>query len=167
MTQLEHKLNTIWSAMKSRVANSTVLGHKHWHPDGVLLHPEWYDNFTSFYSWAIANGYKEGLQLDKDIICMANNITPHIYSPTTCKFVSVATNRRATRLIHSTNTSGYRGVSFVKANKNWKAQIKVDYLTVYLGAYPTAIEASKAYDAYIHIHSLEHTSNGVELFNNI
>ena len=44
------------------------------------------------------------------------------------------------------NTSGYKGICFNKRNKNWIAQIKLNYKAIWLGAYQTKEEAALAYD---------------------
>jgi hypothetical protein len=53
--------------------------------------------------------------------------------------------------IRSTNTSGYKGVSYFSnpspRNKRWEAYIKVNYKRIKLGYYSTAAEAARAYDA--------------------
>lgn len=45
----------------------------------------------------------------------------------------------------STNTSGYKGVSWHKRDKIWRAQIAVNGRYIYLGSFDTAKEAHKAY----------------------
>lgn len=49
---------------------------------------------------------------------------------------------------HKIGSSKYRGVSWHIGNKNWMAQITVNKKNVYIGAYPTEIEAKEAYDKY-------------------
>ena len=44
------------------------------------------------------------------------------------------------------NTSGYKGVSWVKRNKRWLAQIKHNGKQVYIGHYKNKEEAARAYD---------------------
>jgi len=46
---------------------------------------------------------------------------------------------------NTNNTSGYKGVSFVKANK-YTAKIQVSWKQIYLGTFTTAEEAACAYD---------------------
>lgn len=45
----------------------------------------------------------------------------------------------------NTNTSGYKGVCLLK-NGKWQAQIGYDGRSIYLGIFPDAISAAKAYD---------------------
>ena len=51
---------------------------------GLALAP----SASAFYDWAINNGYKKGLVLDKDIICLVKDIETMYYSPDTCQFVT-------------------------------------------------------------------------------
>ena len=46
----------------------------------------------------------------------------------------------------STNTSGYRGVSFNKKAKKYVAQIRINGIRQYIGSYNTALEASTVYN---------------------
>lgn len=48
--------------------------------------------------------------------------------------------------LSSTNTSGYRGVSWMKHDEKWISQIRVDRKLIYLGVYETAEEASRAHE---------------------
>jgi hypothetical protein len=52
----------------------------------------------------------------------------------------------ANRKEHKNNTSGYRGVHWVKEDKNWRANIKVNNKIKSLGRYKTAEEASEVYE---------------------
>jgi hypothetical protein len=51
-----------------------------------------------------------------------------------------------------TNTSGFKGVSFFKQTKRWRARIKVDYKATHLGFFPDKESAAKAYDAAAILH---------------
>lgn len=50
------------------------------------------------------------------------------------------------------NTSGYKGVSFRKETKVWRAYVSVLGKRVWLGQYPTATEAAAAYDVAAKLH---------------
>jgi len=47
---------------------------------------------------------------------------------------------------YSTNTSGYKGVTWCKATKKWKAQITVNYKNKVLGYFQNILDAARAYN---------------------
>lgn len=55
--------------------------HRHYSELGVTLCDEWKD-FETFYAWAMANGYRDGLTLDR----IRNTGGP--YAPWNCRWVS-------------------------------------------------------------------------------
>lgn len=58
--------------------------------------------------------------------------------------VCSSTENSRNRKMPINNTSGYKGVT--KSGKNWVAKIKVSGESVYLGSFPTRLEAAQAYD---------------------
>lgn len=94
------KLYQMWNNMIKRCY---ALDNKHY--KNVEVCDEWKYNFDTFAEWALNNGYTEGLEIDKDKICNEQNISPKIYSPTTCIFIK-----------HSENCL-YRNNDFVKTYK--------------------------------------------------
>lgn len=61
------------------------------------------------------------------------------------RFATIQQNNRNSRL-STKNTSGYKGVSFDKRNRKWKACIYVNRKQIYIGLYSTPEEAASAYD---------------------
>ena len=63
------------------------------------------------------------------------------------KNLRLATNAENTRnqKLHPLNTSGYKGVSYIKRSGKWDARIKKDYVQHCLGVYDTKEEAYAAY----------------------
>ena len=61
---------------------------------GVFVCDEWKGNPGAFITWALANGYKKGLCIDKDIICDSLSISPKVYSPKTCQFITRSENSK-------------------------------------------------------------------------
>lgn len=59
---------------------------------GITVCDEWKNNPKLFVEWSINNGWSKGLQIDKDILCKSLKITPHIYSPKTCQWVTPKVN---------------------------------------------------------------------------
>lgn len=62
--------------------------------------------------------------------------------------IRVCTKGESQRNRRNAETSAipYKGVSFVKHAKKYKANIKVDYKYIVIGHFSTAIDAAKAYD---------------------
>jgi hypothetical protein len=61
----------------------------------------------------------------------------------------VLTNRQNLRSFHHTRdnkTSKYRGVTWLKANRKWQAQITCRPTNFYIGSFQLEVEAAKAWD---------------------
>ena len=52
-------------------------------------------------------------------------------------------------------SSKYKGVSFVKRENKWKAQISINKKPIYIGSFKTEIECATAYNSYIKEYNLE------------
>lgn len=59
------KLNRIWRGMKERCYNESNNSYQRYGSRGILVCPEWRDNFNAFRDWALANGYREGLTIER------------------------------------------------------------------------------------------------------
>ena len=57
-------LYRIWSTMKVRCQNKRNKTYKHYGGRGISVCGEWQD-YKAFYDWATANGYKEGLSIER------------------------------------------------------------------------------------------------------
>lgn len=91
----DHPIYTVWCQMKARCYNPGCERYYRYGGRGVTICEEWLHDFGAFYDWAIKNGWKEGLQIDKDI--KGNGL---LYSPDTCIFVTNKEN--ANRRSHTT-----------------------------------------------------------------
>lgn len=112
-------LYTIWRGIKRRTAQKTTHNYDSYGGRGIVMKQEWYDNFSAFYEWATANGYKEGLSIDR-----INNDGP--YSPENCRWVSAkeqANNRRSNRTIE------YNGKSQTLAE--WADELGIPRARIY------------------------------------
>jgi hypothetical protein len=87
-----HPLFNIWRGIKKRCYLKTNEGYENYGGRGVRMCEEWLNDFTKFYTWAIENGWKRGLQVDKDIIPRRLGIEPLLYSPETCSIVTCREN---------------------------------------------------------------------------
>jgi len=145
------RIYTIWTGMLNRCYNETNSSYAWYGAEGKTVCAEWRDSFLAFKEWAMVNGYTDQLEIERLDSTKG-------YSPTNCTWATRTTQTRNTRCLHTTNTSGFRGVSKVSDTK-WYAYIGIDNKTINLGYYGSAIAAAKVRDAYVLEHNLEHTLN--------
>ena len=102
------RIYQIWADMKERCFNINNKAYKNYGERGIKVCDEWIDKkngFINFYNWAIKNGYKEYLTIDR--INVNGN-----YEPSNCRWATwkqQANNRRMTRkiIIFGENKTAY------------------------------------------------------------
>jgi hypothetical protein len=98
-----HPLYCVYYGMRGRCLNPSNASFKNYGGRGVAICADWESSFTAFFSWAMANGWKRGLHLDR--IDTNGN-----YEPGNCRFISQAENnrnRRNTRMTAETISAVY------------------------------------------------------------
>lgn len=85
------KLYYVWCGIRRRCNNPSVNGYERYGGRGITVCEEWAESFEAFMAWATANGYKEGLEIDR-----INN--DGNYCPENCRWVTRYENMQNTRL---------------------------------------------------------------------
>jgi len=112
------RLYSVWQGMIRRCENLNHEAYKYYGGRGISVYPEWRKDFKIFMDWAQANGYKEGLSIDR----IDNNGN---YGPGNCRFVAAkeqSRNRRSNRPIKIGNET--------KLLIEWAEQAGIDKLTL-------------------------------------
>lgn len=144
------QLYMTWSRMKRRCNNPNCDKYSYYGGRGIRVCEEWTNDFMSFYNWAITNGYREDLTIDR--IDVNGN-----YEPSNCRWtdrsIQTINQRKSIR-----NKSGYVGLSKRNDNKSivWRVWIDIHHKHIYLGHYSTQKEALAVRNKYIEDHNLPH-----------
>lgn len=88
--QYKAKIYHIYYNMKARCYNKNTPKYKDWGARGIVICDEWKHDFEAFYNWAMDNGYRDDLSLDR--IDVNGN-----YEPDNCRWVTMKQQARNTR----------------------------------------------------------------------
>ena len=136
-----HPVYTLWCSIKTRCYNPNYIQYKDYGGRGIRMSDEWKDNAEMFCEWALANGWKPGLVIDR-------KDNDGNYGPDNCRFITRAESNRNTRLLRADNKTGYRGVTYRVGSKKSRAGISIDGKRKNLGQFNTAIEAALVWDEF-------------------
>ena len=108
----------IWQGMKRRCYNPNDARYDRYGGRGITICDEWREDFSAFYSWALANGYADNLTIDR----IDNNKG---YSPDNCRWADAETQCR--------NRSSNIKITIGNATKTlteWCEIFEIDYRVV-------------------------------------
>ncbi|SRR6266540_294441 len=84
----KHPLYNVWIGIRRRCLDEDCESYPDYGGRGVKICDAWKDNFKSFYDWCMANGWRKGLVIDKDIKARKLGLMPLNYSPKWCSIVT-------------------------------------------------------------------------------
>lgn len=117
------KLFAVWCSMRFRCNNPNDKSYHNYGARGIRVCDEWTNSFSSFYNWALSNGYNDGLTIDR-----INN--DGNYEPSNCRWTSrkvQGNNSRKNRLITIDNET--------KTLSQWCEQLGLRYQTIEMRLY--------------------------------
>lgn len=94
------KLHHIWTSMKQRCFNPNDQSYFNYGARGIRVSQEWLD-FQEFYKWAMSNGYREGLTIER-------TDNDGNYEPSNCKIIPFSEQSKNRRSNHWIEFSGER-----------------------------------------------------------
>lgn len=89
----------VWIAMKDRCANPKNKDYGRYGGRGIAVCPQWIHDFAAFREWANANGYRQGLTIER------NDVNGN-YEPENCSWIPMGDQRRNTTYLHHVTAFG-------------------------------------------------------------
>lgn len=127
------KLGNVFEGMKQRCNNPKNKNYEKYGGRGIKICTEWLNDPKKFFDWAIKNGYKEGLSIDR--IDVNGN-----YEPDNCRWADNETQCLNQR-IRKDNKTGHKGIYYSEGV--YRVQIRRNKKRYYFGSYKTLPEAVK------------------------
>lgn len=113
-----HPLNRIWRGLIERCYYEKHRAFDRYGGRGIAVCEEWRYDFMAFYSWAMANGWQPGLEIDR-------KDNDGNYEPANCRCV--------TQLVNSRNKSSNRRLTYngmTMCMSEWAEKTGIDQSTI-------------------------------------
>lgn len=81
------RLYRVWNNMKDRCYNEQYHNYPNYGGRGIAVCSEWRNDFQAFYKWAVDNGYRDNLTIDR------TNVDGN-YEPSNCRWVTMKQQNR-------------------------------------------------------------------------
>lgn len=104
------KIYKRWKTIKDRCYREKNNYYKHYGGRGIKMCQEWLDDFMNFYNWAMANGYQDGLTIER--IDVNGD-----YCPENCKWITLEE-----QALNKTNTRYLTYNGETKTLKEWEEE---------------------------------------------
>ena len=115
---MNKKLYWVYGAMLQRCYKANCKQYHRYGGRGITVCDEWRNDKTAFYKWAVSNGYKEGLTLDR--IDNDGN-----YSPDNCRWVSYGIQGNNTSSCHYLEFKGKK-----QSMSDWAKELGLNYFNL-------------------------------------
>ena len=137
------RLYKIYMGMKNRCYCTTSKDYKYYGAVGIGICDEWLNDVTKFSEWAINNGYKKNLTIDR----IDNNGS---YTPENCRWADIFMQNcnRNFKL----GVVGVRGITF--EHNKFRAVITTRGKKINIGSFDKLKDAAEARNKYIDTHNL-------------
>lgn len=112
------KLYGVWLAMRRRCYLESCADYKNYGERGIAVCEEWKYSYVAFRNWSIANGYKEGLEIDR-------KDTNGNYEPYNCRWTTKLENARNKRSTVFLEIDGE-----TKTLQEWSEKYELPYETI-------------------------------------
>lgn len=103
----------VWNGMLQRCSNTSNMSFKYYGGRGISVCADWAVSFESFYNWAVQNGFKKGLSIDR----INNNGN---YEPSNCRWVELSVQSKNRRKYFFEQS---KGVFYDKNRNKWVASL--------------------------------------------
>lgn len=104
------RIYNIYQNMKQRCYDKNAKSYKNYGARGIIVCKEWLEDYELFYNWAINNGYKNNLSIDR--VDVNGN-----YEPSNCRW--------ATREQQANNTRNSRYITYNNCTKTLAEWAKI------------------------------------------
>lgn len=105
--------------IKERCFNKNCEAYKYYGGRGITVCDEWKNNFQNFYDWAMSNGYKDDLTIER--IDFNGN-----YCPANCKWIPRSEQTKNRRNVHKIT---YKGKT--QSLSDWARELNISFNTLY------------------------------------
>lgn len=121
-----------WRSMINRCSSKNWRDYDNYGGRGITVCDEWKESFESFRDWALHNGYRDDLSLDR---CDVNGN----YCPDNCRWITMAAQANNTRRSLYLEFNGEK-----KTVKEWALELGLNYNTLHSRVTTKGWSAEKA-----------------------